>query len=114
MSPSQSGTTQLDWRFHTLRGYVDPGNLRFRQRIVGVVEIWNVFKSGDETLSPGAAGPRRCPERELSPRAGSMTLSQLATSQWRWGFHTLRGGIDAGDLRFSPQVVGVVEIWKDF
>ena len=30
------------------------------------------------------------------------------------GFHTLRGGIDPGDLRFRPRVVGVVQIWKDF
>ena len=28
-------------------------------------------------------------------------------------FHTLRGGIDPGDLRFRPRVVGVVEIFRD-
>ena len=43
-----------------------------------------------------------------------MSLIQSATSQWGWGFHTLRGGIDPGNLRFRPQVVEVVEIWKDF
>ena len=43
-----------------------------------------------------------------------MSLSQLATSQLGWGFHILRGGIDPGDLRFCPQVVGFEEIWKDF
>ena len=32
-----------------------------------------------------------------------MNLSQLAASQLGWGFHTLRGGIDPGDL----QLVGV-------
>ena len=31
-----------------------------------------------------------------------------------WGFYTARGGIDQGDTRFPPRVVGVVEIWKDF
>ena len=30
------------------------------------------------------------------------------------GFHTLRDGIDPGDLRFRPRVVGFVEIWKGF
>ena len=37
-----------------------------------------------------------------------MSLSQLAASQLGWGFHTLRGGIDPGDLSLRPRVVGVV------
>ena len=37
--------------------------------------------------SPGAAGPRRCPEGKLSPRAGSMSPGQSATSQCGRGFH---------------------------
>ena len=96
-------------------GGIDPGDLRFRPRVVVDVEIWKNFLSGDETLSsPGVAGPRCCPERQLSPRAGSMSSSQSATSQWGLGFHTVRIGIDAGDLRFRPRVVVVVEIWKNF
>ena len=116
MSPSQSAITQRGWGVpHTLRGGIDPGDLRFRPRVVGVVNIWKYCKSGDETLSsPGVTGPRRCPERKRSPRAGSMSLSQIATSQLGWGFHTLRGGIDPGDLRFLPRVVGGVDIWKVF
>ena len=43
-----------------------------------------------------------------------MSLNQLATSQLGWGFHAMRGGINPGDLRFRPRIVGVVEIWKDF
>ena len=62
----------------------------------------------------GATGPRRCPEGKLSPRVGSISLSQLATGQLGWGFHTLWGGTDPGDLRFRPLVVGVVEAWKEF
>ena len=61
--------------------------------------------------SPGAEGPRRCPEGQLSPRVDSMSLSQLAARRLGWGFHTLRGGIYP-DLRFRPRVVGVVAIWK--
>ena len=52
--------------------------------------------------------------RQLSTRAGSMRLYQSATSQWGWGFYTLRGAIDPGDLRFRLRVVGFIEIWKDF
>ena len=33
---------------------------------------------------------------------------------WGWGFHAVRGGIDPGDIRFRPRVVGVVQVWKDF
>ena len=43
-----------------------------------------------------------------------MSVIQSATSQWGWGFHTLRSGIDPGDPRFRPWVVGVLEIWNDF
>ena len=69
----------------------------------------------DETKSsPGAAGSRCWLEGQLSTHAGAMSPSQSATSHWGWGFHTVRGGIDAGDLRFRPWVVGIVEIWKDF
>ena len=100
--------------FYTARGGIILGDLCFRTQVVGVVEIWGDFSSGDTTLSsPGAAGPRRWPEGQLSPRAGSMSLIQSATSQWGWGFHTLRGGIDPEDLLFRPRAVGVVDLWKD-
>ena len=42
-----------------------------------------------------------------------MSLGQLSTSQLGWGFQTLRGGIDPGDPRFRPWVVGV-KIWEGF
>ena len=94
-----------------MRGGIGPGDPRFRPRVVGVVDTWNEFGPGDGKLSsPGPAGPRRCPEGQLSPRAGYMSLSQLATSQLGWGFHTLRGGINPEDLRFRPRVVGIVDI----
>ena len=115
MSPSQSATTQWGWGFHTLRGGIDTDDLSVRPRVVGVVGIWKYFLSGDEALSaPGVAGPRRCPEGQLLPRAGFMNLSLSATSQLDWGFYTLRVGTDPGDLGFRPRVVGVVEKWIDF
>ena len=39
MSPGQSAITQWDRGFHTLRGGIDPDDLRFRPRLVGVVEM---------------------------------------------------------------------------
>ena len=94
MSPSQSAITQLGWSFHAL----DPGDLRLRPRVVGVVDRWI-----------------DCwPKGQITPRAGSMSPSQLAITQWGWSFHSLRGGIDPGYLRFRPRVVGDVDIWKDF
>ena len=72
MSPSQSAITQWGWGFHILRGGINPGDLRFRPRVVVVAEIWKDFFPGDGKLSsPGVAGPRRWPEEQLSPRAGS-------------------------------------------
>ena len=50
-----------------------------------------------------------------SPSAANFKIpSQSAIGRWRWGFHTMRGGIDLGDHRFRPRFVGVVEVWNDF
>ena len=48
------------------------------------------------------------PRGQLSPRAGSMSPSQSATSQCGWGFHTNRSGIDPGDLRFHLQFAEII------
>ena len=113
--PSQSSTSQWGWGFHTLRDGIDPGDLRFGPRVVGVVGLWNSLSSGDDSLyPPGEAGPRRCPEGQLSSRAGSMSPSQSATNHLGWGFHSLERGIDPGDPLFRPRLVGVVETWKKF
>ena len=65
-------------------------HLRLRPRVVGVVE----------------------------PPRGALALftipGQSAIVQWDWGFHTVRGGFDPGNNRFLPQIVGVVNILKDF
>ena len=39
MSPSQSTIIQWGWGFRILRGGIDPGDVRFRPRVDGVVEI---------------------------------------------------------------------------
>ena len=43
MSLNQSTISQWGRGLHTLRGGFNPADLRFRSRIVGVVEIWNEF-----------------------------------------------------------------------
>ena len=54
------------------RGGVDSGDVRFYCRVCRY--IGNDFGSGDRTLSfANAAGPRRCPEGQTSPRAGLMS-----------------------------------------
>ena len=63
--------------------------------------------------SPDGAGPRRCPEGQLSPRAGSMSPTQIAAGQLGCVFHTFWGGIDPWDLCFRPRIVGIAEIVKD-
>ena len=55
--------------------------------------------------SLGAAGPWRCPEKQVLQRADSMSPSQSAVTQRGWGFHTLRGGIDPGICVFDPMLL---------
>ena len=46
-----------DWRFHTVRGGVDPGDNHVRPQY-GVVDVWKDLQYEDCTLfSPGVAGP---------------------------------------------------------
>ena len=58
------------WRFHTVRGGIDPGP-RFRPRFVGV-DVRKDFLSGDGTLSPpgcaGSAGLYRLGDHLFRPR----------------------------------------------
>ena len=81
-----------------MRGDVDTEELRFRPRVVGIVDVW---LRGWDPILPGV-------------RLALYTIpSQSAIGQWGWGLHTLRGSFDPGDHRFRPQVVGVVKAWND-
>ena len=72
------------------------------------------FSSGDGNLfSPIAAGLRRWPGGQLSPRASSIGPIQSVITQWGWGFNTLRGASDPGDLSFPPRLVHVMKIPKN-
>ena len=65
-----------------------------------LIRGWEIILPGWKLSSPGLAGPRRYLEGQLSPRAGSMSPSQSAITQWGWGFHTVRGDIGPTDLCF--------------
>ena len=69
--PSQSAIGPWDWGFHTVPDGVDPGELGFCPRGVGVVEIWkDVCNGNGAQSSPGAARlARGCREGQLAPRS---------------------------------------------
>ena len=73
-----------------------------------LIRVWELILpecGGISALARGAT---------LAARWLHESFSQSATSELGWGFHTLRGGIDPGDLRLRPRVVGVVEIRNSF
>ena len=111
MGPIQSAITQWGWGFHTLCTGINPEVLRFLPRVVPIIKIPKNVSSGDGKLSsPGASGPRRWPGGHLSLRASPMGPIQSSFTKWGWGFHTLFGGIDPGDLPFCPGVDLVVAV----
>ena len=78
------------------------------------VEISKDFRSRDGNVpSPGAAGPRRWPDWQFSPRADSTSTSQLKLSYWCWVFHTVRNDYDSGGFRLDSLTVVVVKVWND-
>ena len=78
---------------HTTGRY-RPGKCAFLFPLVGVVEMWANFVSRDILYSPGKAGSRRRTQGQHLQRLGFMSPGQSAITQWDWGFHTLRDGID--------------------
>ena len=113
MSSDLSAISQWGWG---VLGGIELWGLRFRPRVVGVVEIWKDLRSRDGTIStPCAAGPRRGPEGQLFHRAGFMSSSHSETGPLSWSFHRVRGGIDPGDLRFVPELLEIYRferIWE--
>ena len=37
----------------------------------------------------------------------SLRLNQSAIGPWDWGFNTVRGGVDPGEIGFCPRGVGL-------
>ena len=66
--------------------------------------------------SPGAAGlgGSNGDVALASPGCARSTRpSESAIGPWDWGFHTMRDGVDPGELNFYPRGAEVVGIWKD-
>ena len=101
MNPGQSAISQSSWGFSTMRCGIDSGDHRFRTRLVGVVDVWRDLLFWDGAISSSGG-------------AGSTNPNQSAISQRGWDLHTMRGGIDSEDLRFSPRLVRDVDVWQDF
>ena len=99
--PSQSAIGQWDWGFHTVRGVFDPRDHCFRPRVVGVVEVWKDFQSGDGNLSSRGALALYDPQ-PISDRPVGLGFPHRA-GRFRPG----------GRHRFRLQVVGDVDVWWD-
>ena len=108
------------WGFHTVRSGIGRENHRF-PRVEGV-DVVRYFLCGMGYYPPlsssVAAELRRCPDVQLSQRAGSMSPEPIShqwmgvwfphrAGRWGWGTHTVRSGIDRENHRFRPRVEGV-------
>ena len=71
-------------------GFYQPEDIHFRPRDVGVVQLRKDCHPGMESYRPQVT------------LALCTTPSQSAISQWGWGFHNVRGGVDLGELIFVP------------
>ena len=46
------GRTMTGWGVYAELGGIDPGDLRFHPELVGFVDVWDDFRTGNGTLSP--------------------------------------------------------------
>ena len=81
-----------------MRAGIKRGYFCFRPPVVGLVDACKVFFK--PTLGPYP--PRVALAVGTSP-------NRSAIGQWRWGFHTVRGGVDPGEHRFRSRVVEVLK-----
>ena len=70
--PQPISNQLVGWGFYTARGGMDRGDLCFRPQVVGVVEIWSDFSSGDKIYPPQVRrdldlGQRGDSRRALAP-----------------------------------------------
>ena len=105
MSPNQSANHAVNVRFRYRAERYRPGGSPFLSPVCRRVRYRRI--SNGNVSSLGAAGPRGWPDGLLPPRAGSVSSSQSAITQWGPDFHTARGGIDRGDPVF---VAGMLEL----
>ena len=73
--------------------------------VPGLWDLWMYGGISDPGMRP--CRPRVALDLFSSP-------SQSAIGRRGWGFHAVRGGVDPGDHRFRPRIVGVVDVWRDF
>ena len=54
-SPNQSAIGRWGCDFHTMAGGINPGDIRFRSRVVGVVDVWMDSAPGMGSCRPRVA-----------------------------------------------------------
>ena len=98
-----------------MRGGIGPGGHRFRPRLVGVVDVWNDFVSGNDVLSAPGGDVSTNPRLELSKKAVGLRFPHRA-GRYRSGgtqpvfvFRLLEvymyGGVsDPGMTSYPPRV----------
>ena len=69
---------------------------------------------GCDPIFPENGGTSTLARGVALARGDSMSSNQSAISQWGWGFHILRSGIDPENICFRSRVLGDLYIWKYF
>ena len=90
MSPSQSANHPVGLGFHTLRGGINPGDLRFVPGLLDFYMYGRISYAGMGNYPPWGA------------LALCAIPCQSAIGQWDWGSHTVRDGFDPGIRVFVP------------
>ena len=70
------------------------------------------YRPGEEPFSSPVLSNLNMCRRAYNANMGLYRVV-LALPTPGWGFHAVRGGVDLGRHRFRPQLVGVVDVWKD-
>ena len=106
-APRPISNQQLGLELPHPRGGIDPEDLSYFSRVVGVVDALKYLYYEDRTLSsPGASGPR-----QLATRAGSTNSSQPEAKEL--GFAQRTGGYHSGGSLFLFQGCCCCNAWKD-
>lgn len=90
-------------RFPTACGVASTQGMSVRYCLLGSCFFEFLFMEGFmiwglSTIVPDAAGPRRCPGRQLVPRTGSMNPSWSEVSQWSFVVSTSCGAISTWEM----------------
>ena len=111
--PQPISNQLVGWGFHTARGGIESKDLRFRPRVVGIV-CGEPFDLGIKHYLPRVRRDLHVGQRGNSRRAlVPSQLHPITNQPMGLGFPRRAGRFRPGGNCFRPQIVGVVDIWKD-